>query len=128
MKKQIIDLKNKGKSYNEICEILKCSKSTVAWHCSKKVRENSYVYRNKNRRKNRKELKISFGAKCCVCGYDKCLSSLHFHHKDKQTKVGIISYIINNVGLAAAREESKKCILVCGNCHGELHEGLLKIK
>jgi hypothetical protein len=28
--------------------------------------------------------------------------------------------------IAAFREEAKKCVLVCANCHGEIEVGLIK--
>jgi 5-methylcytosine-specific restriction endonuclease McrA len=33
MKEQILQLRKEGKSYNEIQNILKCSKGTIAYHC-----------------------------------------------------------------------------------------------
>ena len=35
IKNDILKLREKGKSYNEITKILKCAKSTVNYHCSK---------------------------------------------------------------------------------------------
>ncbi len=63
------------------------------------------------------------GAKCSLCGYDKCKSSLHFHHIDPSKKDFGIS---GNWGLSwkKMKIELDKCILVCANCHGEIHEGL----
>ena len=26
------------------------------------------------------------GGKCCICGYDKCIDALEFHHKDSSIK------------------------------------------
>lgn len=63
------------------------------------------------------------GSKCQLCGYSKCKSSLHFHHVDPSQKNFEIS---GNWGLSwdNIRKELDKCILVCANCHGEIHEGL----
>jgi hypothetical protein len=63
-------------------------------------------------------LKGIAGGKCKICGYSKCKDVLHFHHKEPSKK----SFGINNVpSLKSGLEEIKKCILVCANCHGELH-------
>lgn len=59
---------------------------------------------------------------CVLCGYKKCLSALHFHHvlSDKET-------MISDVGsFAQAKHEIKKCILVCANCHTEIHAGQIE--
>lgn len=127
MKDEILKLRNENKTYDEICDILGCSKSTVAWHCSKEVREKSQKARNKNRRKAVYDLKMDFGGKCQVCGYNKCLSALHFHHKNPKQKVEDISWFLHKKGKKAAIKEAKKCILICGNCHYEFHEGLIDL-
>lgn len=61
------------------------------------------------------------GGKCMRCGYDRCMEALDFHHRDEQTK----SFGISQNGLTRSwdkiREEVDKCILVCANCHRELH-------
>ena len=54
-----------------------------------------------------------------VCGYDRCVYTLHFHHVDPTTKsFGLTAG--KGRSLAAYREEAKKCVLVCANCHGEI--------
>lgn len=78
----------------------------------------------KHRDKRRTQLLTICGNKCNLCGYDKCLSALEFHHIDPSTKKytlakGNCHSIIDDV------EEAKKCILVCANCHREIHEGLV---
>jgi hypothetical protein len=64
------------------------------------------------------------GGCCVVCGYDRCVISLHFHHVDRAQK----SFGINlgyGKSLAAYRAEAAKCVLVCANCHGEIETGLV---
>ena len=62
------------------------------------------------------------GGKCVRCGYDKCLKALEFHHVDPTKKDFNISN--DHFKLVDAINESKKCILICSNCHKEFHEGL----
>lgn len=74
-----------------------------------------------NYRRNRKELLVYLmGGKCSICGYDRCIAALEFHHIDKETK----SYAIGQKGtchnLERDIEEVKKCALVCANCHREI--------
>lgn len=49
MKKEILELRKKGKTYNEIKEILGCSKGTIAFHCGEGQKEKSYLRNKKNR-------------------------------------------------------------------------------
>lgn len=68
-------------------------------------------------------LKEEHGARCGVCGYDRCLAALDFHHRDPTKKeLGIGTG--NTPGIARLRLEARKCLLVCANCHREIHAGL----
>jgi hypothetical protein len=64
------------------------------------------------------------GEACCVCGYDRCLVNMHFHHVDPATKSFGLTVALGK-SLARLREEAAKCILVCANCHGEIEAGLI---
>lgn len=80
------------------------------------------------RRKKIKELAIQYkGGKCYFCGYKKYYGAFDFHHiNEKEKKFGL-----STKGLTRSwdktREEVDKCILVCANCHRELHAGLLQL-
>lgn len=41
LKQKILELRSKNKSYDEIAEILNCSKGTIAYHCGKGQKEKS---------------------------------------------------------------------------------------
>jgi hypothetical protein len=64
-----------------------------------------------------------FGGKCQLCGYNKCPSALEFHHLDQSQKLQAPSYIIMRWTWEKAIVELEKCILVCSNCHKEIHYG-----
>ena len=71
----------------------------------------------------RRLLLLEGGDRCQSCGYDRCKRNLHFHHLDPEQKgFGLSS--ANGKSLARFREEAKKCVLVCANCHGEIEAGL----
>lgn len=76
----------------------------------------------------RKRRKINLvkvcGDKCCLCGYNKSISALEFHHIDASQKEYGISSSGNCHNLNKDLSEVKKCILVCANCHREIHDGL----
>jgi len=75
-------------------------------------------------RKARRERKIKLvkmlGGKCSTCDYDKCYSCLDFHHEDETNKkFEISSHMLKKWDDLV--EEAKKCIVLCRNCHGEVH-------
>lgn len=72
------------------------------------------------------KLKEARGGKCMRCGYDKCIKALEFHHLDPTQKDFTISN--DRFKLQDAVTESKKCILICSNCHKELHDNLWNIE
>ena len=74
----------------------------------------------------KKQLVIEHGGKCVNCGYDNYFGSLEFHHINNNSKeFGIGTGCRDYEKLF---EESKKCVLLCSNCHRELHAGLIDIK
>ena len=61
------------------------------------------------------------GGKCEKCGYNKCLRSLGFHHNDSTTKEFAIGQKTTHAW-ETIKNELDKCMLVCANCHGEIHD------
>lgn len=68
------------------------------------------------------------GNKCNICGYNKLQNALEFHHIDPSQK----SYGIASDGTCHDLEkdlaEVKKCILVCANCHREVHANFYTVE
>jgi hypothetical protein len=64
------------------------------------------------------------GGGCALCGYDRCLRALNFHHVDPETK----RFGLGERGLTRAlnvlRDEAQKCVLLCSNCHMEMEHGV----
>lgn len=80
------------------------------------------------RRQKIKLMSIEYkGGKCNLCKYKKCVSALDFHHKDPRKKDFGISAKGNCHSWKRIKEELDKCILVCKNCHQEIHEGVSTI-
>ena len=78
--------------------------------------------RTVDRRRERKELLVEgFGGKCQICGYDKCMTALEFHHINPELKD--INFYTTNYSWERIINECKKCICVCANCHREIHHG-----
>lgn len=60
------------------------------------------------------------GGKCEKCGYDKCVAALEFHHLDPNEKDFTISG--KSWSFERLKKEVDKCILICSNCHKEIHK------
>lgn len=62
------------------------------------------------------------GGKCTLCGYNRCLRAMHFHHLNQHEKDFDISQMYH---WEEIEEELEKCVLLCANCHMEVHEGMV---
>lgn len=124
--KLFTDLYQEGKSLREISEITKWSRVTVG----KYVKDRRVIYKKKtaaqaviDSRRKKKQLLVEYkGGKCERCGYNKCIDALEFHHLDPLTKDFTISS--SNLSLEKQKLEVDKCLLVCANCHREIHAGI----
>lgn len=79
------------------------------------------------RRRMKRLLVAEAGGCCAVCGYERCVAALQFHHVDPATK----RFGLGGRGLARSietlREEAAKCVLLCANCHAEVEAGLTRL-
>lgn len=79
------------------------------------------------RRQRLKQLAVEYkGGKCQICGYDRCISALDFHHLDGSKKKFGLSRDGITRSWESTRAELKNCVLVCANCHREIHAGILQ--
>jgi len=132
--------RGKRKEWNKNCRLCGNPFNTIFAHqefCSSECRyknyKNSESYRNgylKNNLKNShrtrdyyRRLKKRFieqkGCKCEICGYSKCISALEFHHKEELNKS---THKRNRFENPLTKSfDLDKVILVCSNCHREIH-------
>lgn len=61
------------------------------------------------------------GGKCQICGYNKCVAAMDFHHPNPNEKDFSISHKGYTRAWKKVKEELDKCILLCANCHREEH-------
>lgn len=61
------------------------------------------------------------GGKCEKCGYNKCTHALELHHINPKEKDFCLSDRNIKLDWQAIKKELDKCILVCSNCHREIH-------
>jgi len=64
------------------------------------------------------------GGSCEICGYNKYIGALDFHHKNPNEKDFTIAHIRQYKFDDIIKNELDKCMLVCSNCHREIHGGL----
>jgi transposase len=81
----------------------------------------------KRRRVVKRTLVEEAGGRCVICDYGRCQQALHFHHLDPATKKFNLGHQGQCRALDRSREEAKKCVLLCGNCHAEVEAGLSEL-
>lgn len=81
----------------------------------------------RRRRKVKEMLVQEAGGCCCICGYDRHVSPLHFHHLDPEAKrMGLSARGIGHA-IEKLRKEAAKCVLLCSNCHAEVEHGATQL-
>ena len=65
----------------------------------------------------------ALGGSCQICGYERCFRNLAFHHViSKEFEISGRSFQFSWEKL---KPEILKCVLLCHNCHGEVHAGVI---
>jgi hypothetical protein len=80
------------------------------------------------RRRRVKGILVAEAGGCCLlCGYDRSVAALEFHHVDPSEK----QFGVAQNGMARSidrlRAEVRKCVLLCSNCHAEVESGFSSI-
>lgn len=77
-------------------------------------------------RRSLKERAVSYmGGKCVICGYHKYNGVLQFHHlRDKDFSLGQKGVTRS---WQSVKKELSKCVLVCTNCHIEIHNNIIDV-
>jgi len=80
------------------------------------------------RRKMIRRMAIEYrGGKCAICGYRKSVNALEFHHLDSGKKDFGISAKGYTRSWKQVKDELDKCVLLCSNCHREVHDGITQL-
>lgn len=80
------------------------------------------------RENTKKRIVEAMGGKCQICGYLRCYRVLELHHLDptkKELSFGAIRATPRSWALIVV--ELRKCILLCSNCHVEVHANITEI-
>jgi excisionase family DNA binding protein len=79
------------------------------------------------RRRRIKDILVSeAGGRCSICGYDRYVGALQFHHRDPADKRFGVGERGLTRSIAVVRAEAAKCVLLCANCHAEVEGGIVK--
>jgi hypothetical protein len=78
----------------------------------------------RRRRRVKHTLVTEAGGRCRLCGYARSQAALVFHHVDPSAKRFGLAGGGMTRSLARAREEARKCLLLCANCHAEVEAGV----
>lgn len=78
------------------------------------------AHTKKIRHSRKRELVELHGGKCSNCGYDKNYAALQFHHL-RNKSFGLSTTNLANKTWIKILKEADKCILLCANCHIEVH-------
>jgi transposase len=82
----------------------------------------------RRRRRLKQILVADAGGRCSICGYDRYVGALQFHHRDSATK----KFGVGERGLTRSLEmlkaEVAKCVLLCANCHSEVEGGIVTVR
>jgi hypothetical protein len=82
---------------------------------------------SKRRRRIKATLVREAGGRCALCGYDRFVGALQFHHLEPEQKSFSVSGDGLTRSLERARAEASKCALLCSNCHAEVEAGLVSL-
>ena len=80
------------------------------------------------RHRTKQKMVDAMGGACQCCGYNTCKEALAFHHIEPEHKdMGFGDLRANPKKWEKIVEELRKCILVCHNCHSEIHAGVRQL-
>jgi transposase len=81
----------------------------------------------RRRRRVKQILMEEAGGACKLCGYARFPGALQFHHLQPTAKEFSVSRRGITRGIAEVREEARKCVLLCANCHAEVEGGVAEL-
>lgn len=84
-------------------------------------------HRNQGRLRNQDIVNLIKLKGCQICGYNKSLKALHFHHINSDKEYTVSYLIAQGASFDTLMLEINKCKLLCANCHSEVHEGIIKL-
>jgi Homeodomain-like domain len=81
----------------------------------------------RHRQKVKSILVEEAGGCCVICGYDRHIRALQFHHLQPSLKRLAVSSQGVTYSIETLRGEARKCVLLCANCHAEVEAGAAEL-
>ena len=129
MKLKITKLRQGGKSYREIERLTGVNRGSISYYCSSGTRDAKRLQRLKRRDEKKQQCVDYKGGECVVCGFNKFLAALEFHHLDPKIKdQNMAKQSARNLPFEKMKKELDKCVLLCANCHRGVHSKEINLK
>lgn len=113
----MFDRKSYAKTWRE-----KNKNYDAEWYTKNKQKHQKSTLQAKSKREQRfRDFIIDYKSNNpCPCGESRwwCLD---FHHTDPTLKENNVSYIASFGSLTKLKSEISKCVVVCKNCHADIH-------
>lgn len=125
-----LTLSNMGKEWDTLVEearrcVLLCANCHRTLHYGD-IASGSYSV--KAQRKKKRALVNMRGGACEGCGRRVVYAAYDFHHVDPRNKrFGICQAVTEKRSWDDVLEEMKACVVLCANCHREVHAGIRKV-
>lgn len=85
-----------------------------------------YEYVKAHRKEVKKRIIYVLGDKCSYCGYNRCNEALEVHHLKPELKDFTFADAYNS-SWDILSKELEDCVLLCANCHREVHQNLIQV-
>lgn len=100
-----------------------CNECWKQYEKKYKKKNRSKITKNKKQRIKQNKIRCIeyLGGGCKICGYNKSIRALTFHHISREDKIAGIATMLDHKW-ENLKCELNKCILLCFNCHMEMEE------
>jgi len=135
---KVLEKRKKTKRIRTAEEKIKMADTTRKWRENNHKNYLEQAAKSQTKRRNSDRAKwLKFIAdrkdlKCVLCGYDNCYAALDFHHFRGEKKINVSDITGQPSPFSKERQELlgdelKKCIVLCSNCHRELHNSTQRL-
>jgi hypothetical protein len=118
---KILTGENTGKTSCCMCDIVVTEENIASKKHTPLCKSCNSKRTIKRERDGKKRCVDYMGGCCSICGYDKCIRVLEFHHLDPSKKSKDYNVRFKLWKFERQKKELEHCILVCSNCHREIH-------
>jgi hypothetical protein len=116
-------LRSQGMTWKKVAKIFSVSVMTVRRQLNPELAA-AHSKEQMDRQVRNKYTLIEYkNGECCICGYNRTYWALDFHHVYQEDKSFSISRSRGR-NIDVLKKEADKTIMVCRNCHAEVHAGL----